>query len=95
MSKSTVITVIESGDVRKSKSGNEFQVLQCVVTYEGGKKVVGRMQVFGEIAKTPIPAGDYMPEYEVAIGFGEKNRGDLEARMTLIPLRAPSSKAAA
>lgn len=96
MSKATVITVIDAGEMRKGKSGNEFQILQCVVTYEGGKKVVGRMSLFGELAKAQVPAGDYVPDYEIGIAFGEKNRGDIEPRIVaLTPLRSPSKAAAA
>ncbi len=86
---STRLQVLAS-ETLKSKSGNEYQVLKCVV--HGVKLDVGTLRVYGELAKTPVQPGDYTAEWDLGVGYGD-DAGNIVPRLqSLIPLRPASSK---
>lgn len=66
---STRLQVLASEQL-KSKSGNDYQVLQCVL--HGSKILVGKLRVYGDLAKNPILPGDYVAEFDWAEGFGDQ-----------------------
>lgn len=54
----------------ESKSKNTYQVLQCVL--HGQKLVVGKLRVYGDLAKTPIQPGEYVADFDWGEGFGDQ-----------------------
>lgn len=52
---------------RKSKSGNVYRVLQCVVYSHEGKKRVGEMMVFNK--ELLFTEGTFVVDFEVDVNF--------------------------
>lgn len=70
----------------KSKAGNQYQVLKCIL--HGVKLDVGSMRVYGDLAKTEIPVGDYFADFDIEVGFGDR-AGEIVPRLvSLTPVRA-------
>lgn len=77
----------------KSKSGNDYQVLQCVLHSQ--KLLVGKLRVYGDLAKNPIQPGDYIAEFDWAEGFGDQAGLLVPRLLELNGIRPAAPKAAA
>lgn len=86
----TRIQVLAS-ETLKAKSGNEYQVLQCILHAQ--KLVVGKLRIYGDLAKSPIQPGSYIASFDWGEGFGDQ-AGNLVPRLVALD-SVPTSKVAA
>jgi len=56
-------------ETRKSKSGKDYRVCQCIVHDTEGHKRVGELMVFKPETELPVKEGSYIADFEVSVNW--------------------------
>jgi hypothetical protein len=85
----TRLQVLQS-EIKDSQKGKKFQVLKCVIHFDNGAVDVGEVMFYGELGAAAVPPGEYIPSYDLRVGFGDSKGRIAPVIVKLDPVRASS-----